>query len=305
MTLKADLYFRLDGRRWSERYYLQPVNPDLQKTLRLLVDTRIKLSAAPCVLDRGKICDIDEPRKGLNVRFKLSAAYGFHGGPPTFLNVNVPATIAEYSVGIGWAAGNGPKRILWISGIPAQQEIGKNSQKRSRLGISYIPVLKTFREALMAGDLNLQIRHLIQEAEPDAKVIKSIGTNADGLYLIETFANHARELGDRVRVLGSRGNNMSRARGLRIVVDVPSPKQVVINRGPLPEKGVLSYTGGAALHGVGYTYSKAFWTPVDDDAFTKDVLFNTVTQTFPFEYFVTSKLRGAGSSPRKGRERRR
>lgn len=308
MTLQADLHFTLDERGWSERYYLDPSEPDLLPTLDRLVKIRLPLLAHPASLTRGRIADLAAPK--LARRFAYNRVGKYVKGQ-FILGLDKTqefyAAPADTAIGIGWAGASGGNRMLWIGGFPDQGKLNPGNPERVIMAPDFRFRLDAFRDALQAPDLNLQIRSLKASASLETPV-ERIAVSEQGLYLITTSDNHGLEPGQTVRLIGSRGSNLTRMRGLRKVIETPSVKTLVIDRGPLPEKGPVVYTGGCKVATTGYTFEKAEWR--ETDAFSlvfvqtlklAPVVTRKVHHYFYFHYTVASKLRGSGQPPRRGR----
>lgn len=301
MTLRCDLTWRLDSRGWTETYYLDPPSEPLLDTMDRLVTERMKISTVPAMLRKGRIVNLAAPKFPAKKVYNLTHNWKLFYGFPGITSPIVPADIAEHSIGIGFRADPGSHRVLWISGIPVQEKIVSLKGQRQILDPNYKKELDTFRNALVSDNLNLQLRVMPQDAIDNAKKVASVGVAADGRYLITTVEAHGLEGGKQVRILGSRGNNLTRARGLRKIVGVPSATSFVIDRGPLPEEGQILYTGGAVAAAVGFTYAKAEYYDLDQGQYTKKLTFGLVKETFKWGYLVASKLRGSGHPPRRGR----
>lgn len=302
--LQADLHFDLDRRRWSERYYLDQADEKKEETLHRLIGIRKTLMAAPTLLTHGTVQVVG--LKGSKIRRRVGATNIFNGQTVVGLFAITPrfwAAQADQSIGVTWECEAGAKRVIWLSGHPDQGEMNGIQKQRILLAGKFVEKLEAFVTELQSTKLNLQIRLLARELQAAAPAVDLVTKDASGMYLITTRAEHGLRPGSKVRLLGSRGENLTRARGLRSVVRVPSANQVVIDRGPAPERGDVRYTGGARLAGVGYEFQKAVWTQALGSGLQRTPVPPYYYAILNTQYLLSSKLRGSGTPPRRGRER--
>lgn len=304
MTLQAVLRFYLEGREWTERYYLDPPANDLKVILDRLIDARMDIAARPLMLWQGSIKDLVNP--GFPEVYEYNRTHRFRKA--NIIPIPMPevwSEIPEHVVVMGWETLAGTRRPLWLGGIPTQHMQSRRDNYYQNLDGSFVDRLHKFRDALRGDNLNLQIRELTPlDFRPSADV-KAIDLSGNGLYRIETVQDFPAVAKMKVRIHGSRGNNISRLRGIRRVTKVIDGRTFVIDRGPLPELGEVRYTGGAKVLGINHWFSKAFWRPVrggfEEAVFLPDIR-RVSRRSYP--YGVVSKLRGGRSTARRGRKRK-
>lgn len=306
MTVQADITFSLDGCGWGERYYLSPDSEDLYAVAGLLANARVKLLAAPAVLKEIRIFDLDRPLLPTVRQF-------YFGGAFQALNPSPPLGDFRYPAGFSWdcflmcfRTEKGGRRTLWLNGVPS--DALKNGELIHNFIFVYemVKQLRRFRDALLSPKLRLQIEELLPDADAPSSAIDAIDVAASGLYRIHTRADFPADDNPQVRVMGSRGTNLGRARGIRRIVQAEGPRTVVIDRGPLPEGGPIRYGGGAVLRAAVYTWSPALFVPYGP--MRLDPVPNTGITFIPPQLRITNPLKGEfgiGVRPRGGVQPRR
>lgn len=311
MTFQADLSFKLDDRAWSERYYLAPLDPYSRDTLADLVEARMQLLAAPAVLLKGRILDLDGPR--LPIERWIGRRGHFLAIRHAFLPADneQEANHPDLSAQVGWHTAAGARRMMFVGGIPLFKVATQPGRRAQQMPVRLVERLLEFKDALQGPRLKLQLSELIPEAEAAHADVERIDTTALGLYRLHLAGDFPAAGNLRVRVLGSRGRNLGALRRERRITAIEGARTVVLDTGPAPGRGPLRYTGGATLVATGRRFSDAIWHPIYDAPTQKARLetvpiISIVIATKPYEvgaFTVASRLRGWQKPARRGRRR--
>lgn len=305
MLRKLQLWFKLDEEFWSELYYFDSAHDTPSDMLSAFVQARQIISASPTRLLSGVAEDIDRPVSRVEVVYDQELVYYQVRALPIKLKNTAQAQPPDVAYGMAFRTAAGARRVVWIGGLPmpAWQFTSVDNRDRYLTDVVLWDRMNSLRDFFLSAPWKLQIRErLAPPAVSSAKVV-SIGTGAAGLYLIGTDQAHGFSPNDDVTITGGRGQNLTRMRGIRRVKAVPSPTTFLINRGPLPERGMIRYTGGATATEVAYGFSPAVWVPKVQYAYTTNpVPILTGTPRF-WPYFIRSRLRGGNTSARRGRKR--
>lgn len=307
MVRQIDLLFELDDYRWKERYYLDVSGEPFRATLDRLVRARADLLARPTKLLEGEVCEAEDT--AYRERHVLNVSHRYINFPelaPLIRDPERRAGVPSHVITAKFVTNSGGERMLHLGGGPIQGNINEGWQPNDRITVAemFVQRMRVFVNRLTGALLDFQIKELLPASEVPSARIAAITTHDSGLYKIRTAAPFAATHGMQVRVLGSRGKNLTRARGLRRVQHILAPDEFTINRGPLPEKGRIEYHGGAVVAGVEYRFSKAIW--VEQVGALHEV------QAIPFflrrstrqPFNATSRLRGNGYPDKRGRKRR-
>lgn len=313
MTVQADITFSLDGTGWSERYYLNPESDDLTEVARRLVTARQGILAAPAVLQQIRIFDLDRPLFPTVIRYDFVGDFTMAGFHRPLSDDRIPATYAPLCALMCFRTEKGGRRTFHLNGLPSFELKNGDVVRPFFIHFQLVQRLRALRDALGPTRLNLQIQELLSDADAPSSPIDGIDTSGTGLYRIHTRTDFPAADNPQVRVMGSRGNNLGRSRGIRRVTQVEGPRTVVIDRGPLPERGPIRYTGGAVLRAAVYTWSPAVWEPFG--AMSLKRVPNTgliplprqLRQTDPLrgEFGIGCRVRGDGQPQKRGRRRAR
>lgn len=301
MLRQIDLRFKLDDRYWSERYYFDATQAQPGDTMDTLVLARMELMAQPTVLLSGVAVNVGDRSSRVEVVYNRDHVFQ---GVQTVLPLagnKFRANYPDESVGIAWKTARGPRRMLWLAGIPHQFWVAADMRHRVLMEFLFIRRVQTFTDALRSEPLNLQIRQRKQPPDVPSAVVATVGVAADGLYQLATSTDHGIAAGTQVAFLGTRGNNLGRLRGERRVRRVPDGRTLVLDRGPLPEKGAVRYTGGATVEGIAWEFAPAIWRPLVFNAqFSPPILF-IPGKLIIAPFVIRSRRRGGAPPAHRGR----
>lgn len=305
MTMQVDLFVELDEAAWYERYYLDPARGDVGDAIRLLSRERVKLMAFPARIVRGEGREVTDPLHRVVDETTYPGALLWGKRADLIPRKWAPAAIPELAVMVAWECETA-RRTMFLAGMPEQYAFGSWTPGfRFLIHTDYLDLLKAFVAALEAETLALQIRHLVDPPAVSIPV-RAISTDSTGRYLLTLAQDCPIADGDLAMLHGSRGSNLTRARGLRRIVGRQDSRTVILNRGPAPEKGPVRYTGGADLRSAVWTFSQAAWLPLAGPVYFRQVQLippKLIYYNAPFR--VVSRLRGGRQPRRRGRKRSR
>lgn len=309
--MRAVLTFRCGSTGWREEYFLDPDTPALRATGRRLAQARSLVSSVPTILQSYHIANVDDPRHPVSENVNLHCVWQIRTSPYFIV---VPFSVVDYDVAFKmyFRTPGGASRVVTICGVPQLPRQTFTYPGFTDWLPMYLKDVDKFRDALLSPLLRLAIREEVPANDDTAAYVESIDVDPLGRYRLHLAGDLPLPRNARVRCNGATGNNLGRLRGLRRVKVQPDARTLVLDKGPIPDRGPLLYLGNDMLvRSITYQYGAAFWVPSGEQtveiydypaAFVK-ILRNTLSTLV--RYHLGSRHRGGLRGRRRGRKPKR
>jgi len=281
MSIKLTGLFESDFAGWSETQFYVNAQTETYKSLADdFVKNRLEVLGTYAWLNVVRVSDTDKPsfvsvfkygNKGLAKLSDDKAAKDAWADSP-YLSALLPfrSTVTNR------------KLYLTLSGVPdnwASRTVGDTftlsayGNKKFRAYMSW----------LTRGDYKVQFRERKKDANDKGIDIGDIEEDESGYYKITVLNTDGLDPTKKVVFNKLKGDNLSRLRGIRRIVDVPTPLHFLVDRGPYADPPPISYKGGGKY-------------------FVYDIAYNVVNKVDDETIVLSSRKRGRPFAARRGRQ---